>query len=695
MNQTLPTSTVGCFHIDVEQPGAAAATRSAEMVFEGDYWTVTFDGHQIRVRDSKGMRYLAELLSRPGTDLPATLLAGVRSGRRGPQSIDHAELGSDDGSGAAPILDTRAKLAYRGRLAELRQEREEADAFHDPERAARARAEYDFVVRELASAVGLGGRDRRSGSAAERARLNVTRAIRTSIASLAKHDPQLGDYLCETVLTGRICVYRPNRGHPGVQWRIVGRPKRKLPRFSAPETRYVEVSGVNIAYQVFGDGPIDLLFLPSWISHLDLQWSDPTFARLLRNLGDFARVITFDKRGVGLSDPVYRAPTVEERLNDIRRVLEAAQSSGTVLFGLYDGAAMLAQFAATFPERVQALVLYGVVPAGPGAASYPGQDTFATLWHRMRAAVDTEWGHGASLSVLAPEFADNKVMRRMWAIFERAAMSPTVARSALRWLQDLDIRSVLATIQAPTLVLHCTGDVVPMASGRYVADQIPQAEFVALPGDWHAPLTGDMDLLVDPIRDFVTTLPRTREPARILATVLAMQADAQSAETAYEQVVQAGGVVVAHTTDRVVARFDGPAKAARAALGIIDQHAHRLRAGLHAGECELLTDQLAGIPVVIAEELAARASPGEILVTSTIRDLVLGSGLEFAHRGVGPIRGAPGDWQIHTLLRDTHPPTLAAATSDPVPLLDRAARTAARYAPGMNRAVLRAVKGSR
>lgn len=542
MNQTLPTSTVGCFHIDVEQPGAAAATRSAELVFEGDYWTVTFDGHQIRVRDSKGMRYLAELLSRPGTDLPATLLAGVRSGRRGPQSIDHAELGSDDGSGAAPILDTRAKLAYRGRLAELRQEREEADAFHDPERAARARAEYDFVVRELASAVGLGGRDRRSGSAAERARLNVTRAIRTSIASLAKHDPQLGDYLCETVLTGRICVYRPNRGHPGVQWRIVGRAKRKLPRFSAPETRYVEVSGVNIAYQVFGDGPIDLLFLPSWISHLDLQWSDPTFARLLRNLGDFARVITFDKRGVGLSDPVYRAPTVEERLNDIRRVLEAAQSSGTVLFGLYDGAAMLAQFAATFPERVQALVLYGVVPA---------------------------------------------------------------------------------------------------------------------------------------------------------ATVLAMQADAQSAETAYEQVVQAGGVVVAHTTDRVVARFDGPAKAARAALGIIDQHAHRLRAGLHAGECELLTDQLAGIPVVIAEELAARASPGEILVTSTIRDLVLGSGLEFAHRGVGPIRGAPGDWQIHTLLRDTHPPTLAAATSDPVPLLDRAARTAARYAPGMNRAVLRAVKGSR
>ena len=610
---------------DMQPASHGADRRVAELVHEGDYWTVMFDGRELRARDSKGMQYLAELLAHPGGEITALELAGATGTHRvsAGEAVQDG-LGSADESVGAPLLDRDAKLAYKRRLEELRAEQDEADAFHDPERAARARAEYEFVACELSAAVGLGGRDRRAGSPGERARLNVTRAIKTSVGHLHEHDQELGEYLTQTVLTGRACVYRPERAPP-VDWRIVTRPPRAtVPRrFEPPETQYTEADGVSIAYQVLGEGPPDLVFVPGWLSHLDFQWSDPTFTRLLRNLAGFSRVIMFDRRGVGLSGPLAGPPTLEQRLDDVSAVLDAVGSERSVLFGLYEAAAIFAIYAATYPERTEALVLYGPLVASPHGADYPGADGLRDVVDGLRLAIDS-WGKGATLAVLAPDLARNRLMRRLWGTFERASMSPEVARSMFEQMQRLDVRPALAAIHAPTLVLHCTGDVVPIASGRYVAERIAGSQFNELPGDWHAPLTGDMDALTDAVEEFITSLPPENDPERALATVLVVEAADDRAtpdqEAARKRITGSGGVVMDGAEGRMTARFHGPARAIRCALAVLDEAragGREMRAGLHTGECELTPDGVRGVPLAIASEfggacrIPGRCSPQE------------------------------------------------------------------------------------
>ena len=329
-----------------------AAEIEGALVREGDYWKVVFDQREFRVRDSKGARYLAELLSRPGVEVPAVQLAAAPGGRRwvARPSEDLGGIEADLGS----VLDARAKSAYRRRLHELRAERDEAEAFNDPERAARAEAEYETVAVELASAVGLGGRDRRVGSPGERARLNVTRAIKSAIGHLAEHDGALGEHLAATVLTGRVCVYRPERA-VAVSWRVVTRPAKRAPaqKFDPPETRYVESDGVSIAYQVLGGGPRDIVAVPGLISHLDLWWQDATAAAFWRQLSSLGRLIMFDKRDTGLSDSAHGDQTLEQRMDDIRAVMDACGSTSVVLFGYSEGGPMSMLFAVTYPAREQ------------------------------------------------------------------------------------------------------------------------------------------------------------------------------------------------------------------------------------------------------------------------------------------------------------------------------------------------------
>jgi len=311
-----------------EDDGAPAALRC-----EGEYWTFSFARRTVRVRDSKGIAYLAQLLARPGVE------------------VDVLSLSGRDGAGAdlGPVLDEQAKRAYRRRLAELQDEVDEAEAFSDSERAARAKAELDALVQQLAAATGLGGRDRRMGSATERARLNVTRAIKSAVARVAEADTALGAHLAAAVRTGRVCVYRPDdeRG----AWTVATQPASAPTAGTAdlPETGYARSGDVSIAYQVVGEGSVDLVVIPGFLSHLDLQWSGGAYGRFLNGLAGFSRLLLFDKRGVGLSDPVGAAPTLEERMDDVRAVMDAAGSRRAVVFGMSEGTPLACLFAATFP----------------------------------------------------------------------------------------------------------------------------------------------------------------------------------------------------------------------------------------------------------------------------------------------------------------------------------------------------------
>ena len=337
---------------------AGEGVTDAELVREGEYWTVVFEDRELRVRDSKGMGYLAGS-AHPEREIEVLALAGGRSAEQAsPAEVADAGLVPSSGSDGAPLLDDHAMRAYRERLEDLRGEIDEADAFRDPERAASARAEYSAIVDELAGATGLGGRDRRTGTAGERARLNVTRAIRSAIARVAEHDEALGEHLSACVHTGRVCVYRPGRRSP-VAWAVNTRPVPGLvPRRAlAPDTRYARNGEISIAYQVVGEGPIDLVLVNGLAAHLDLLWADPGSTAFLRRLASFSRLILFDKPGTGLSDPVAGAPSLEQRMGDIRAVMDAAGSERAALIGYSEGGPASAMFAATYPERTAGLVL--------------------------------------------------------------------------------------------------------------------------------------------------------------------------------------------------------------------------------------------------------------------------------------------------------------------------------------------------
>jgi pimeloyl-ACP methyl ester carboxylesterase len=433
-----------------------------------------------------------------------------------------------------------------------------------------------------------------------------------------------------------------------------------------PRTRYVKSGEVHIAYQVLGDGPIDLLWVPGFVSHLEYDWEHPRPARFFRRLASFSRLIRFDKRGTGLSDRVA-IPTLEERMDDVRAVLDATGSSRAALIGVSEGGPMSLLYAATYPERTSALVLYGSYARRAWAPDHP----FGVTSERMRGILETlekDWGASVAMEIWSPSMLGDDAYKQWRATYLRLAASPGAAISVMRMNMEIDARHVLPAIGVPTLVLHRTGDrLTPVDQARHMAKHIRCAKLVELPGEDHTPWVGDTDALLDEIEEFLTGIRHGPEPDRILATVLFTDI-VGSTKRAVElgdrdwgelleqhhaivrrQLARFRGHEVNIAGDGFLATFDGPGRAIRCAVSIcreVRSLGIDVRAGLHSGECQVEDSKVEGIAVHIGSRVAATAKPGEVLVSSTVKDLVVGSGIAFEDRGMHALKGVPGEWHL-------------------------------------------------
>jgi class 3 adenylate cyclase len=443
-------------------------------------------------------------------------------------------------------------------------------------------------------------------------------------------------------------------------------------------TRYARSGDVHIAYQVVGDGPRDIVLVPGWTSHVEMGWRFPAFAHFLNRLASFSRLIVFDKRGTGLSDPVAITPTLEERMDDLGAVLDAAGSERATLVGECEGAAVSVLFAATHPERTEALVLYGAMPS-------VSVDSDSPRWiddpeNRLGDVIE-HWGEGKALDLFAPSEVGNEQARRSAGEFERASASPGMAGALLESLRDIDVTAPATTVQAPTLVVHRRDDFVPIGPARRLAELIPGAGFVELEGSDHSLSAGNTEEIVGEIEEFVTGTRRPPEPTRALLTVLftdivgstQLAADlgdgrwrdllAQHNRLVRAKLEEHQGREVKTVGDGFVATFDGPARAiwcAEAITEAVRELDIEVRAGIHTGETELLGDDIGGMAVHIGARVVSLAGPGEVLVTRTVRDLVAGSGIAFAERGQHELKGVPGEWDVLAVAADTGRPALAA-----------------------------------
>jgi class 3 adenylate cyclase/alpha-beta hydrolase superfamily lysophospholipase len=436
-----------------------------------------------------------------------------------------------------------------------------------------------------------------------------------------------------------------------------------------PTTHYAKSGDVHIAYQVVGDGPVDLVLVHGWISHLEYQWEDPALARFLNRLASFSRLIVFDKRGTGLSDRVAESalPTLEQRMDDIRAVMDAAGSNRAAMFGISEGGPLSTLFAATYPARTAALIMYGAYARWIRADDYPWAPTREEHEAAFKA-FEKHWGTPIGLRTMAPSVANDERARQWFAHWLRVSANPAAGVTLYRMNIEVDIRCILPTIRVPTLVLHRSGDLlVPCQAGRYMAEQIPAAKFVELPGDDHVAWIGNADPLLAEVQEFLTGERPVIEVDRVLATVLFVDI-VQSTQRAtaigdsrwrdlvddYQQqvgkeVARHGGRVVNTAGDGVFAIFDGPARAikcARTVRDVVGTLGLTIRCGIHTGECVVEGNDVAGIAVHIGARVAARANPGEILLSSTVKDLIAGSRVEYSDRGSHVLKGVAGRWRL-------------------------------------------------
>ena len=433
------------------------------------------------------------------------------------------------------------------------------------------------------------------------------------------------------------------------------------------ETRYAHSGDVNIAYQVVGDGPRDLVMVPGWVSNVEAFWEEPHAVHFLERLASFSRLILFDKRGTGLSDRVSDVPNLETRMDDVRAVMDAARSSRAALCGYSEGGPMCALFAATYPDRTSALIMLGSYARRIWAPDYPWGPTHDE-WLAFTESTARDWGGPVGLDIRAPSLVADPRFRDWWSRYLRLSASPNAARKVFEMVADIDIRDVLPTIRVPTLIVHNARDrTVPVEYSRYMAERIPGAKYVELDGADHVPFSGNTDAIVDEIEEFLTGMRHSAEIDRVLATVLftdIVDSTKIAAElgdrrwrdlldqhytTAREEVARYRGRELDTAGDGFLAAFDGPARGIRAAYGITTASPRlgiQVRAGLHTGECEVLGSKLAGIALHVGARITSMAGPGEILVSGTVKDLVAGSGLRFRERGAHELKGLPGTWPI-------------------------------------------------
>jgi len=439
-----------------------------------------------------------------------------------------------------------------------------------------------------------------------------------------------------------------------------------------PVTRYAKAGELSIAYQVVGEGPFDLLWIPGWVSNVELAWEEPLLAHFFERLARFSRLILFDKRGTGLSDrvPTDELPALDERLDDVVAVLDAVGSERAALLSHSEGGNLALLFAATFPDRTIALVTAGIYAKRLWSEDYPWAPTPEEREIEI-GRVEHEWGTNMDVAHYAPTVAGDEGFARRLATYFRRSASPGAAAALLRMNTRIDVRSVLPTIRVPTLVLHRVGDRdTNVEEGRWIASRIPGARFVELPGDDHLPWVGDTDGLLDVVEEFLTGVrPAPEADAdRVLATVLftdivgSTERAAALGDRAWARLLEQHHEVVRRELGRFRGRevdtagdgflawFDGPARAVRCALAAaaaVRSLGLELRAGVHTGECELVGDSLRGIAVHTGARIAAEAAPGEVLVSRTVTDLVAGSGLVFEQRKDVELKGLTGTWRLY------------------------------------------------
>jgi pimeloyl-ACP methyl ester carboxylesterase len=445
-----------------------------------------------------------------------------------------------------------------------------------------------------------------------------------------------------------------------------------------PETRYARSGDVNIAYQVIGDGPFDLVCVPGFVSNLDMMWQNERQARFMRGLASFARVIVFDKRGTGLSDrvPIEKLPTLEQRMDDVRAVMDTAGSTRAALFGHSEGSVMSILFAATYPDRATALITYGAFAKRIRTDDYPWAPTLESrraAWEGISRSWGTVESVRASLRELSPELLDDEAFVRWYAGYRRAAASPTAASALVQMNSFADVGDVLLAVRVPTLVLHGTADKdAELEEGRWIASRIPGARLLEIQGAGHLYWSTHAKAILAEIQDFLTGSRPLPETDRFLATALftdivsGTERAVQLGDHNWRSLIELHHGLVRHELERFRGReidtagdgffaaFDGPGRAIRCATTIRDgvrPLGIEIRAGLHTGECEQIAGKVGGIAVITAARVRERAEPGEVLVTSTVRDLVHGSGIEFDDRGPHSLKGVPGEWRLYRVTR--------------------------------------------
>ncbi|MFN2640968.1 MAG: alpha/beta fold hydrolase [Actinomycetota bacterium] len=441
-----------------------------------------------------------------------------------------------------------------------------------------------------------------------------------------------------------------------------------------PETKYARSGNVSIAYNVSGEGPRDLVMVPGYVSHLELLFEFPPAVRFLRRLGSFARVIVFDKRGTGMSDPVEDVPTLEERMDDIRAVMDAARSERASFLAVSEGAPLSLLFGATYPARCVSLILCGGIARSTWAPDFDHEwaPRVEDLERATREYVVPMIEAGEGLEIFAPSWADDPAMRQWYAKWMRYGVSPAMLEKTHRMFLDIDVRDVLPAVHVPTLVMHRRGDrVVNRRAGKWLADHIAGARFVELAGRDHVVYAGDQDAMLDEIQEFLTGARGVAEADRVLATLLFTDIVASTDHAAsvgdsrwrrlldeHDAIIRGNiekfrGREVKTTGDGVLATFDGPARAIRCAnaiTGEVRRLGIEIKAGIHTGEVEMRGEDIGGIAVHTAARVMAAALPGETLVSRTVKDLVAGSGIEFEDRGAHELKGIPGEWALFAVV---------------------------------------------